>query len=115
VPDEPTLVDLMKPGAKLQRAPMDTAAKAYANVLDRSGTQRRAVFDLLCAAQPTGMTDEELFNASRIVQARTRRKELCEKGFVVDSGRRRLTERGQDAAVWVLSEQAVAILAEMHQ
>lgn len=77
------------------------AAKA---ILPRSGTQRRRVFDALCAF-PDGLTDAQIQAALDMNPSseRPRRLELVEAGLVRDSGRRR-----NGMAVWTAVEGTAA-------
>lgn len=84
---------------------MDTSRAAAAGALPRSGTQRRKVLDAI-AVSPDGMTDDEVMEATHVHpnSVRPRRGELVTEGWVVDSGRRRDTDAGNAAAVWVLTD-----------
>lgn len=87
----------------------DTERLAAARVAPRSGSQRARVLEMF-RAHPEGLTDYELWTLGQIgarphVPA-TRREELIFDGWpIVDSGRRRLTDTGTPAVVWVLIEE----------
>jgi hypothetical protein len=85
----------------------ETERKAAIAVYPRTGTARRRVLDHIAAAGEHGSTDEEASLAlqMRLYTAAPRRKELVDDGWVEDSGKRRPTATGTDAAVWVLTEQ----------
>lgn len=74
----------------------------------RAGTQREKVLDALKESGSLGVTDYELWYRFKI-GARphvpgTRREELIADGWnIVDSGRRRPTDTGSPAIVWVLN------------
>jgi hypothetical protein len=85
----------------------DTERIAAARVMPRSGSQRAAVLERLRQAGPNGVTDNEMHFMYRI-GARphvpgSRRLELIADGWpITDSGRRRRTDTGAPAIVWVL-------------
>lgn len=87
----------------------DTEIEAARRVAPRSGTQRAKVLDRLRRVGPHGSTDYELWAQGQI-GARphvpgTRREELIADGWpIFDSGRRRKTDTGGNAIVWVLTE-----------
>ena len=76
------------------------AAKSVVPVV--SDIQAR-VLRALQAAGHNGLTDEELSNklGCKGSTARTRRSELVEKGFVLDSGYKRPLESRKLGAVWI--------------
>jgi hypothetical protein len=84
----------------------ETERVAAARVRPRSGSQRAKVLDALRRAGETGVTDYELWHNCRIgarphVPA-TRREELIADGWPIrDSGRRRRTDTGSPAIVWI--------------
>lgn len=84
-----------------------TERVAAALVSPRSGSQRARVLAVLRGVGDHGATDYE-FWADYGIGARphvpgTRREELVMDGWpIVDSGRRRLTDTGTPAIVWVL-------------
>lgn len=100
--------DPFQNSAIVPRLPRDTTAKAAVTVLPRSGSQRRRVFDLLaeCDNAFGGLTDEDMQAQLRLSpnSERPRRKELCDLGLVVDSGRRVRNRGGQECIVWSLSQ-----------
>jgi hypothetical protein len=87
----------------------DTERTAAELVAPKSGTQRAAVLDALRAAGDRGATDHELWRATeqkcvRPHVAGTRREELIADGWpITDSGKRRTTDTGRPAIVWVLT------------
>lgn len=87
-----------------------TARAAAESNAPRSGTQRGKVLLLLARAGDHGATDYELAEAAGIIRphvAGTRRKELQQQGFVVETERRRNTDTGSPAVVWVITEAGV--------
>jgi hypothetical protein len=107
----------LKPSSKLRKAAMidaDTIGVFYADPTDttlaaalgvRTGTQRRAVYDVLWQ-NPKGLTDEEIMALTNLRHnsEHPRRYELVNMGLVVDSGRRRNTTTGNPAILWVLAD-----------
>lgn len=91
----------------LWRGAPDTERNAAALVAPRSGHARRKVLDALAVRHPNGLTDYEIANVTglRLYTAAPRRTELVSQGWVMDSGRRRPTDSGTPAAVWVLTPQ----------
>jgi hypothetical protein len=91
----------------------ETSRAAAVDLFPRSGNQRVQVLASIHAAGERGRTDYELerrgFTRS---SASTRRFELQQLGWVKDSGKRRPTGTGQMAIVWVLSDEAQAVLLE---
>lgn len=79
----------------------DTAHRAAAGVLPRTGTQRREVYDLIRKAN-AGLTDDELEQISgRSHQSiSATRNSLMVDGLIYDSREQRLTRYGNDAIVW---------------
>lgn len=101
------------PKRYVSRGAMGTSRAAIAPdaVPDRALKGKRlAVYRAIREAGERGLTDEEV--AERLggnpATARARRVELRDLGFVRDSGRRRLTHWGGEAAAWV----AVADVAD---
>lgn len=89
--------------AKLHHDAHDTEVAAARFVQPRTGSGR---WKVLSALAGRGLTDEELAveTGLRHYTAAPRRNELCEWGFVEDSGDRRQTTSGSLAIVWRLSE-----------
>ncbi len=80
-----------------------TSKAAALSVEPRAGTLRARVLDCIREQGGNGATDDEVqvwleMNPST---QRPRRIELRDHGFVVDSGRQRVTRGGEMAAVWV--------------
>jgi hypothetical protein len=69
------------------------------------GEQLRSVLDYFGRQGAKGAIDEELSRDMhlRLNSAGARRFELCARGLVVDSGRRRETTSGRLATVWILA------------
>ena len=83
-----------------------TAQNAGNEVLYRSGTLRRLMYDLLEHRGLSGHTDDELeayFQRSHQTIS-SARNTLSSDGFIIDSGKRRTTRTGHDAIVWVLAK-----------
>jgi hypothetical protein len=102
--------ELSDPGentlGKFHREAQRTERPSALDVYPRTGTQRLAVLAAIRAAGDRGMTDRELQQALHIRRARTRRQELQEGGWVMDSGRTRRLDTGNAAIVWVLTDAA---------
>lgn len=102
-------LDLPNPGRPLlgrhHREATDTEAAAATKVAPRSGTLRRRVLDAIAAAGDFGLTDWQIHETlgCRLYSAAPRRGELVRDGWVQDSGRRRETDSGTSAIVWVLT------------
>lgn len=93
-----------------------TARQAAESNAPRSGTQRGKVLLLLARAGDHGATDYELAEAAGIIRphvAGTRRKELQQQGFVVETERRRNTDTGSPAVVWVITPDGVEAARSM--
>jgi hypothetical protein len=85
-----------------RRDSMDTSIAAAASVYPNL---RRLQLEVLLFAKhrPNGFTDEqinEFFETHRSTY-RTRRSELVDMGFIIDSGRRWLMTNGRKATVWI--------------
>ena len=85
----------------------DTERAAAELIRPKAGTARERVLEEIRHAGERGRTDYELAQALEMRQytAAPRRCELVEMGWVVDSGKRRETDSGSPAIVWVLSPQ----------
>lgn len=85
----------------------DTTLNAYEAIQPRAGSIREKVFKFIYDRGAEGTTSEELQNAMGLKQntANPRLRELAQAQRVMDSGRRRLTESGRSAIVWVAAEQ----------
>ena len=89
-------------------APAGTSEAAARSMARPAPPQRERVLDLIRRAGPRGVTDAEGERAlgMRTASYTARRNELVGRGVVVDSGRRRRTESGRSAAVWVAVKHA---------
>jgi len=77
-----------------------TSRQAAEKMLPRSGTMRREIFELVQRAN--GLTDhelEELLNGKHQTVSASRRG-LVIDGFLVDSGRTRKNDVGNDCIIW---------------
>ena len=90
-------------GALPHAADCDTSAAAAAALEPKAGALRRQVFEYIEASGDRGATDHEIHIGCRMRRytAAPRRRELVMGGAVVDSGRRRPTDTGSSAKVWV--------------
>lgn len=73
------------------------------NFLPKSGSWRRRIFDFLSTQGINGATDQEMqkyFDKSGDT-IRPSRKSLQQDGFIVDSGRVRKNETGNDCTIWI--------------
>ena len=89
-------------------APPGTSDAAARRSEGHAPKDRRKIHDFIRGRGPFGATDDEGESVLRIKpQSYTpRRGELVDLGLVVDSGKRRKTESGRAAAVWVTPEHA---------
>jgi transcription initiation factor IIE alpha subunit len=80
-----------------------TSFAAANKALPRSGTQRRAVYDAIANAR-RGLTDDEIVSLLGLSpnSVRPRRVELVGSGLVVDSGRTRENDLGNQCIIWVV-------------
>lgn len=92
-----------EPTAPFQRH-SDTSREAAFAIDDKLNALQARVLAAIASCESHGATDEELQERLALNPSteRPRRIELCDKRFVVDSGRRRLTRAGRRAVVWVL-------------
>lgn len=83
--------------------PRETSQQAAAEIAPKLGKLQDAVLTFIEASGRYGATDDEIRIGLGLGHntARPRRCELLAKGLVFDSGKRRLTESGRQAAVWV--------------
>lgn len=72
-------------------------------------TKRHRVLVAL-ANDPAGLTDFELADQLGMHRAAARRHDLLKRGHVMDSGVRRPTGLGGNAAVWVITDRGLAAL-----
>lgn len=93
---------------RYHREGRDTERASARRVAPRTGTQRAKILARLQALGEYGSTDYEngqAFNMFRWV-AGTRREELMVDGWpIMDSGKRRPTDTGSGAVVWVYREE----------
>jgi len=96
---------LARPGARA------TSKKAALDVLPATGKQRRRILDAIVSVsrdpRTVGLTDPELQRMTGIGanSERPRRVELCDGGWLEDSGQTR-EHAGGEHTVWVLTEKA---------
>jgi hypothetical protein len=90
------------------RGAADARAESAAAIAAVSGEMRNEVLTFIRQAGHAGRTDEEvsLQLEMKLDTARARRCELRDAGLVKDSGRRRPTQAGRNAVVWILAELA---------
>ena len=81
--------------------PETSHAAAEANPVIR-GKQKLLVYEYLLVVGAHGATDYEIGRALNLLRtsAGKRRKELCDLGYVIDSGTRRQTDSKVTAIVW---------------
>jgi hypothetical protein len=85
-------------------APGSDTSKAAADVAGQTAsTVRASVFRFVDSQGEEGATDHEIRDALglRIQTVVPRRGELRARGYLEDSGRRRLTDSGSKATVWI--------------
>lgn len=85
----------------------DTSIAAALSMLSCARTLQGAVYRMIRARGPAGATDDEIERAMglRHQTASARRRELVLLGTVRDSGKRRRTDSGRFATVWVTDEE----------
>lgn len=112
LPDHTEMGQWSDPGSS--GAP-DTQRLAAISVYPTSGTARRTVLDYIVGCGDSGATDDEMeFRLGmRHQSVSARRYELHRDGWIEDSGKRRVTRSGRDAAVWTLTAQGRAELARL--
>lgn len=86
-----------------KNAPKGTSDKASSFIAPHTPNQRSRVFEAIRNAGTWGMTDEEgqALTGIKVQSYTPRRRELAMAGWIQDSGERRKTVSGCDAAVWV--------------
>lgn len=91
-----------QPVAPARASDPDTSQQAASGNREIRGAQRTKVFQYLESVGQTGATDYEIGADVGILRtsAGKRRKELCDLGYVEDSGTRRYTDSGSTAIVW---------------
>lgn len=99
-------IDANTPGLVRNDHP-DTAKDAAGKA--NTGKTRRYVYDLINRRGWAGATDEEIINEGTRAGfsangLRPRRVELVRDGVVIDSGRKRATQSGRQAIVWILDD-----------
>lgn len=108
-----SLSDPDAPHTQLRHGARETEIAAALAALPNSGTARRRVLDIIAGSE--GLTDYEIRGLDverhgtpnhQLESLRTRRKELEDGGWVIDSGLRRPTPSNNEANVWVLSDRA---------
>lgn len=112
------LPDPAAPGAgRRHRHAGETETSAARSAWPRFGTQRMTVLAAIAKAGDEGLTDHELADETGLFlySCAPRRTELLHGGWVRDSGRRRTTPLGAEAAVWVLADAARARLNQQAQ
>lgn len=92
----------------------DTSKAAAEAVAPKFGTMMRTVLEHLAFYQ-NGLTDEEgqQITAMPGNSYRPCRVTLMDRGFVVDSGKRRKTVQQKDAVVWSVTPEGFAALKEI--
>lgn len=87
-------------------ADSDTSRAAAEQAAPRAAVGRSRVLELLRAALPDGLTDEQIARTLRMNPSteRPRRIELVRAQLVVDSGRTRHTRAKVRAVVWVATQ-----------
>lgn len=98
----------------------DTSAHAAAQIAPFTGNLRTKVLAVIVASGSRGITDEEGIAKLGIGSStyRPRRVELhagwqeFDGGYIEDSGRRRETQSGRTAAVWVATDKGIKAMRE---
>jgi hypothetical protein len=81
----------------------ETSLEAAEGARKRINRLQQEVLGFVAAAGPEGATDDEMQIGLRMNPStqRPRRVELVQKGFIMDSERRRPTRTGRRAVVWI--------------
>lgn len=84
----------------------DTEHDAAAAIRPVAGTWRQRVLRAIADSGEEGRTDWEIHQETGgvLYTIAPRRTELARDGWIVDSGRRRATNTGTNAIVWVLTD-----------
>jgi hypothetical protein len=92
-------------GVKIRSNASPTSIAAAIAALPKAGTQKNLILGLIRDAGASGLTDEQIAQASGLDEntVRPRRVELAEQGWIRLSGEFRKTRHGNDAQVWVAS------------
>ncbi len=86
-----------------------TSIAAAGEMEECTTTLRGQIYRYLARCLSNGATDDEIqvaLNMNPSTQ-RPRRIELWDRGLVRDSGQRRKTRAGRNAAVWVVTQKAI--------
>lgn len=109
--------DALRPGyLPPHQSHSDTSSEAALAIAPKFGPMTLKVLTLLFQ-HPVGLTDEE---AQRLMDMegnsyRPCRVTLADKGYVWDTGRRRLTSRRRRAAVWAITDRGQEYLEKGHE
>jgi predicted ArsR family transcriptional regulator len=92
----------------------DTSRAAADAIEPRMNAQHGRILGYLTGRGPTGATDEEIALDLGIAPstARPRRVELQRMGKAKDSGRRKKTEAGRPAVVWIACDEPAAVVRD---
>lgn len=103
-------MSLLEETAKLSHNAKETSRLAALKMAPKAGTLREMVLRCIVVAGNYGRTDDAIVtNLGKSPNSiRPRRVELVEGGFIIDSGRKRASEYGNDAIVWVATEKGIA-------
>ena len=88
---------------RLGRRSPKTSQNAAQRVLPRTGTKRKVVYDLIYAQGSNGLCDHEIEQLTGWLHqsASSIRNGLMNDGWIMDSGKRRVTPQGNKAIVWI--------------
>jgi hypothetical protein len=88
----------------LGSSPQRTSRTAANNILPRTGSMRRQVYDLI--KQSRGRTDFELegIMKGKHQTVSASRRSLVIDGWIIDSGETKQNEQGNDCIVWVAAD-----------
>lgn len=96
--------DLFAIPARSRRGDPDTSAKAAKKIEPFAPTIRQQVERFAIEAGHAGFIDEDLsiqFGAENVSSYRTRRAELTDGNVILDTGKRRHNEAGNECIVWI--------------
>jgi len=93
-------------GVRIGRRSPKTSQKAAQGAFPRSGTKRWLIFEMINGNGAHGLCDHEIVDLTGWLHqsASSIRNSLMIDGYIVDSGNRRKTPRGNEAIVWIVNK-----------
>jgi hypothetical protein len=99
-----------KPAPKVQRDHPETSHQAADKIEPITGQWRLDIYEFAAMAPAYGVTDDEIFKRwpdTPESTLRPRRTELCDAGWLIDSGKKRPNRRGNPCTVWIINPERV--------